>query len=207
MGRWIHVLSTALVVGVATAGVVNAGIPNPSLSTVPNIILSPDGGLATTIIVVGDEGAIDTALVQIVFSAEAASIICWCVGQTQPLIQGLTNASGEVSFFVSGGGCVEPSAVSVPPAVEVFANGILLAEVGTVSPDAVDDLSQKPTDGWDPGVLCDVGLADGTYHTVPIKTGAYDFCSDLDSDMDVDLDDAVVHTPYIKNGVACTRAP
>ncbi len=207
MGRWIQVLSTALVVGVATAGVASAGVPNPSLSTVPNILLTPDGSMATTIIVVGDEGAIDTALVQIVFSSEAAGIICWCTGQTQPLIQGLTNASGEVTFFVAGGGCVEPLEVGVPPAVEVFANGTLLAEVGTVSVDAVDGAGLKPTEGWNPGLICTAGLIDASVHTQPIAQGFYSYCSDLDSDLDCDLEDAVAITPGLKNGITCTRAP
>lgn len=207
MGRWIHVLSTALVVGVAMAGVASAGVPNPSLSTVPNIVLSPDGSMPTTIIVVGDEGAIDTALVQVVFSAETAGIICWCTGQTQPLIQGQTNASGEVTFNVAGGGCVDPLSVGVPPAVEVFANGILLAEVGTVSVDAVDDNGLLPTEGWDPLLVCTAGLIDALHHTQPIANGFYSFCTDLDSDMDCDLDDALLITPGLKNGITCTRAP
>ena len=207
MGRLIQVLSTALVVGVATAGVASAGVPNPSLSTVPNIVLTPDGSLPTTVIVVGDVGAIDTALVQVVFSAEAAGIICWCTGQTEPLIQGLTNASGEVTFFVAGGGCVDPLDVGMPPAVEVFANGILLAEVGTVSPDAVDPGGLKPTEGWNPGGICTPGLNDVVFHTAPIADGFYSFCTDLDSDMDCDLDDALLITPGLKNGVTCTRAP
>lgn len=207
MGRWIHVLSTALVVGVATAGAASAGVPNPSLSTVPNIVLTPDGSLPTTIIVVGDEGAIDTALVQIVFSSEAAGIICWCTGQTQPLIQGLTNASGEVTFFVGGGGCVDPADVGVPPAVEVFANGTLLAEVGTVSVDAVDGAGLKPTEGWNPVGICTAGLNDATFHTPPLSQGFYSFCTDMDSDLDCDLVDAVTLTPGLKNGITCTKAP
>jgi hypothetical protein len=207
MGRWITVLSTALVVGVATVGVAGAGVPNPSLSTVPNITLSPDGSLPTLIVVVGDEGAIDTALVQVVFSTETAGIVCWCTGQTQPLIQGQTNASGEVTFFVAGGGCVDPVDVGSPPAVEVFANGVLLAEVGTVSVDAVDDAGLKPTEGWDPGVICTAGLIDATTHTPPIAGGFYSYCSDLDSDLDCDLEDAVAITPGLKNGITCTRAP
>jgi len=207
MGRWIKVLSTALVVGVATVGVASAGVPNPSLSTVPNIVLTPDGSMPTLIVVVGDEGAIDTALVQVVFSTETAGIVCWCTGQTQPLIQGQTNASGEVTFFVAGGGCVEPAEVGTPPAVEVFANGVLLAEVGAVSVDAVDDASVRPTDGWNPGTLCTVGLSDATFHTQFVAPFIYDFCSDLNSDLVVDLADAVAITPGIKLGVACTKAP
>ena len=207
MGRWIIVLLTALVVGVATTGAASAGVPNPSLSTVPNIVLSPDGTMPTTIIVVGDEGPIDTALVQIVFSSETAGIVCWCTGQTQPLIQGQTNASGVATFIVAGGGCVQPGLVTTPPAVEVFANGILLAEVGTVSVDAVDDSGLLPTEGWSPGTLCTSGLTDATEHTAPISTGAYSYCSDIDSDLDCDLDDAVALTPGIKTGIACTQAP
>ena len=207
MGRWIQVLLAALVVGVATTGVSFAGIPNASLSTVPNIVLSPDGSMETKIIVVGDEGLIDTAVVEIVFSTEVSGIVCWCVGQTEPVITGITNSFGEVCFFIAGGGCVDPLAVTTPPAVEVFANGYLLAQVGTVSVDAVDGGGILPTAGWTPGGQCTAGLSDATFHTAPLKNGVYSYCTDLNSDLDSDLDDAVAITPGIKTGATCTQAP
>lgn len=207
MGRWIQVLLAALVVGVATTGVSYAGVPNPSLSTVPNIVTSPNGGMETLIVVVGDEGPIDTAVVQIVFSTEVAGLVCWCTGQTEPVVTGTTNASGQVSFFIAGGGCIDPTAVSSPPAVEVFANGYFLKQVGVVSVDAVDGTGKLPTDvGYSTGGVCSAGLSDATFFTGPLKNGIYEFCADLDSDLDCDLDDAVAITPGIKTGATCTEA-
>jgi hypothetical protein len=208
MGRWIQVLLAALVVGVATTGVSYAGVPNPSLSTVPNIVISPNGAMETMIVVVGDQGAIDTAVVQIVVSTEAAGLICWCTGQTEPVITGTTNPSGEVSFFIAGGGCFDPAAAASPPVVEVFANGYFLKQVGIVSVDAVDGAGVLPTDpGYSTGGLCTAGLSDATFHTGPLKNGIYSFCTDFDSDLDCDLDDAVAITPGIKTGATCTEAP
>jgi hypothetical protein len=164
--------------------------------------------MAYTVTVVSDEGPVDQALVQLAFSAEAAGLICWCTGQTQPLVETMTNVSGQATFFIAAGGCIDPTLVSSPPAVEVFANGILLKEVGVVNVDAVDDAGRLPTDpGYSPGVQCAAGLSDATYHTNPVAFGVYTFCSDLDSDLDVDLDDAVAITPGLANGWACTVAP
>jgi len=207
MGRWIQVLSTALVVGVAAVSVSFAGVPNPSLSTVPNVVISPDGSLDYVVTVVGDEGPIDSALVQLVFSTEAAGLICWCIGQTEPLIQGTTGPSGEVTFLIAGGGCLDPDSVITLPAVEVFANATKLKEVGVVSVDAVDELQRLPTQGWNPGGFCTSGLSDGVFHTPPLKLGAYSFCSDINSDLAVTLADALLLTPGLKLGSVCTQAP
>jgi len=200
--RWI-----LLVAGVAGAGLAQAGLPSSSLSTVPNVLISPDGTLEYIVTVVGDTGPIDTALVQLSFSAEASNLICWCTGQTKPLIEARTDAAGQASFFIAGGGCLNPDSVATPPPVEVYANGILLREVGVVSPDAVDSDGYLPTQGWNTGVLCTAGLSDAARHTNPISSGQYDFCTDMDSDLDCDLEDAVAITPLLAGGAACTRAP
>jgi len=196
-----------LTLGVFAATVATAGVPDPNLSTVPNVLVSPGGVMGYTVTVISTEGPVDGALVQLSFSAEAAGLVCWCQGQTQPLIEGNTDASGVVTFNIAAGGCVDPATVTTPPAVEVFANGFFLKEVGVVSPDAVDDAGLLPIDGWNPGGVCTVGLSDASFHTSPLKTGAYSFCTDMDSDLDCDLDDAVALTPGIKLGYTCTQAP
>jgi len=200
--RWI-----LLAAGIAAAGLAWAGLPDASLSTVPNVLVSPDGTLEYMVTVVGESGPLDTALVQISFSTEAAGLVCWCTGQTKPLIEARTNASGQASFFIAGGGCLNPDSVASPPAVEVYANGILLKEVGVVSPDAVDSDGFLPTQGWNTGMLCTAGLSDAARHTSPISSGQYDFCTDMDSDLDCDLEDAVAITPVLATGAACTRSP
>lgn len=204
MGRRI-VLLLAIAVGVTGFSVANAGIPDPTFCDVPNVLVNPGGDLQYTVFVANSSGPIDSALVQIVFSTEVDGFLCWCVGQTHPLIQGYSNASGEATFNIAAGGCVDPTLVGSPPAVEVLANGVSLAQVGVVGPDAVDDGGILPTSGWNPGGLCRVGLSDASRHTVPFSTFAYDYCSDLDSSGSVGLLDAVIATVPISTASACTQ--
>lgn len=204
MGRRSRLVLAALTAGLLTAGFASAGVPDPGLSDAPNVIVSPQGNLEYVVTVVGSSGPIDTALVQLIFSDEADTLVCWCSGETHPLIEAVTNSAGEASFFIAGGGCVEPSATVSGLVVEVFANGIKLAEVGVVSPDAVDGAGILPTGGWNPGVSCAVGLSDATVHTAAIASGTYEFCTDIDSDLIVSLADAVTLTAPIAGGDACT---
>jgi hypothetical protein len=204
MGRSYRLLIAALVAGVLIAGSSYAGIPDPNLSVVNNVLYSPSGTIEYIVTVNGSSGPIDSATVQLVFSTEADGLICWCVGQAHPLIEATTDVNGQAHFFIAAGGCIDPSLVASPPAVEVFANGIKLKEVGCVSPDAVDDSGILPTSGWAPGAFCTVSLADATLHSPPIKSGTYSFCSDVNSDLSVDLTDAVVLTLGIKTGFTCT---
>ncbi len=205
MGRSYRLLIAALVAGVLVAGSSFAGIPDPTLSVVGNVLYSPGGTVEYIVTVNGSAGPIDSATVQLVFSTEADGLVCWCVGQAHPLIEATTDASGEAHFFIAAGGCIDPSLVAAPPAVEVFANGIKLKEVGCVSPDAVDDSGILPTSGWNPGTFCTVSLADAGLHSPSIKTGTYTFCSDVNSDLAVDLTDAVVLSEGIKSGFTCTK--
>ncbi len=205
MGRRTRLVITALTFGLLSAGTAAAGVPDPGLSTVPNVVVSPLGNLTYTVNVQGSGGPIDSALVQLIFSDEADTLVCWCVGATHPVIEAVTNASGDADFLISGGGCVDPSASVSGTIVEVYANGIKLSEVGVVSPDAVDNGGILPTAGWNPGGSCSVGLSDATYHTGPISSGAYDYCTDIDSDGAVTLTDAVVLTQPISAGDVCTQ--
>jgi hypothetical protein len=141
-------------------------------------------------------------------SAEAESLGCWCVGESVPIISAYSDINGEAHFFIDGGGCFDPDSVSSAEApAKVFGNGILLAEVGIVSVDPVDLGGLLPTQGWNPGGTCLCGLSDATRFTSPIKSGLYDFCSDLNSDLVVDLEDAVAITVPLTAGYACTQAP
>lgn len=206
MGRRYLLLLTVLITGVMAAGFAQAGIPDPALSDVPNVIYVPGGGLEYIVTVNGSGGPIDTANVQLVFSEEADTLIAWCVGQdhTNRTISALTDANGEAHFFIAAGGCVDPARTATTPVVEVFANGIKLAEVGGLSPDAVDPNGVLPTDGWAVPGEAQVGLSDASFHTPPIKSGAYEFCTDINSDGVIGLDDASILTPFIKGGNSCT---
>jgi hypothetical protein len=198
---------TALVVGATIGGVAYGGIPDPNFSTVPNVLVSPAGTLEYIVYVADSSGPIDAANVQIVLSTEAETIGCWCVGESVPIISAFSDINGEAHFFIDGGGCIDPDSVASPPPAQVFANGILLADVGIVSVDAVDVGGLLPTQGWNPGGFCSCGLSDATRFTAPITTGSYDFCTDLNSDLQVDLADAVAITAPLTIGHTCTQAP
>lgn len=194
-----------LALSLAVAGAAFAGTPDPALSTVPNVVVSPGGVMSYVVTVVSAQGPVDGALVQLSFSTEAAGLVCWCQGQTQPLIEATSDASGLATFNISAGGCIDPSLVSSPPAVTVYANGFVLKEVGVVSVDAVDGSGLLPTDGWAPGGICTAGLTDATFHTPAIANGFYSFCTDINSDGACNLDDAVAITPGLSAGWTCTQ--
>jgi hypothetical protein len=203
MGGKGHMSLTACTLLLLMTSSAFAGIPDPALSTVPNVIYEPSGSTEYKVIVVGSSGPIDNALVRIVFSDEADTLVCWCVSQDHPVIEATTNINGEASFFIGAGGCLEPAQLSTPP-VTVYADGVLLAQVGAVSADVGDDSGRLPHEGWNPGATCGVSLSDAIYFTDPITTGTYDFCSDLDSNGAVDVTDAVIITPPITLGYFCT---
>lgn len=206
MGRIKFLLALA-VVALTSTSLAFAGVPDAGLSNAPNVLITPDGSLEYIVYVANASGPIDTAQVSLIFSVEAAGLVCWCTGQTQPLIQGVTDVAGEASFFISGGGCLNPDSTVSIPVVQVIANGVLLDEVGVVSPDIVDNGGKLPTQGWNPGGLCEAGLGDLVSHTGPLASGAYSFCSDFDSNGVIDLGDAVLVTPALATGATCTQAP
>ena len=197
-------LAVALVTGAVFAGTAVAGIPDPAPSVVPNVAMSPAADIEYVVTVNGSQGPVADAIVEIVFSSEADALVCWCVGQTHPVVTATTDAAGQARFFIGAGGCINPSLVVSPPAVSVYANGIKLGEVGAVGPDAVDNAGLLPTQGWNPGTSCEVGLSDASLHSPPVKSGSYSFCSDVNSDLVVDLSDAVVLSAAIKSGPVCT---
>ena len=195
---------STVALGLVAAGAL-ANIPDPQLSDVPNVIATPGGSMAYTVTVVGSQGPVDTALVEIVFSPAADALVCWCSGQAHPVISAVSNAAGEATFFIEAGGCVDPARLGSTVA-EVYANGILLNSVGLTSPDAVDGTGNLPTDGgYATGGVCTVGLSDATFHTGPISSGTYEFCSDMDSDLGVALADAVLLTTPISSGETCSE--
>lgn len=204
MGRSYRLLLGVLVAAMVVPVAVYAGIPDPSLSDAPNVIYSPGGNLEYIVTVNGSSGPISGATVQVIFSTEADSLVQWCVGQTHPTIEAITDANGQAHFFIGAGGCIDPSQVAAPPAVEVFAAGIKLNEVGGVSPDAVDNTGLLPWQGWNPGSTSGVSLTDASYHGEFFKSGAFNYCSDLNSDGIVAIDDASLAGSGIKNSESCT---
>lgn len=180
-----------------------------SCSIYPEAVpISPDGSMACTITLIGcGTGPFQDAFVELAFSAEANDLIAWAPGQTNPFFSGYTDAAGEVTFYIAGGGCIDPDRFSPQTyIVQLRINGVVFDELAVNSPDAVNTMGSLPTTlGTD---ICEngatsVGLSDAVFHTGPVKNGAIEPCTRFTGPLNtpVTLADAVVITPYIKNGV------
>jgi len=206
MGRRIVFLSLVLLVPLLFLGQAAAQDPDPAHCTVPNVVYSPGGTYAYTVTVLdATDTPVYPCVVEIVFSVEADSLVCWCEGQAHPVILEFTDMQGDATFHIFAGGCIDPSLVSAPPAIQVFANGTLIGEVGGVSPDAGDAFGHFPWNDWTPGEGCGTGISDGVYHSSPLATAVYSFCTDMNSDLLITLIDAVLIAPSIKIGECCVR--
>jgi len=193
MSRVLKSVSFALVTVGLLAGAAAAGIPDCNLSVIPNVIACPGGTMPTTFTIVSSSGPINGATVELRYSANGNSGACWCTGQTHPIISGTTNASGQVTFNVSGGGCLNPATIAGGVAVEVFVNNIPCKQIGQVSPD-VNSTTSPP---------CQVTLSDAVSFTGPLSTATYGFCYDLNSDLTVGLTDAVLFTTPASTAATC----
>jgi hypothetical protein len=215
------------------AGGVFANIPDPTLSNAPPVLLVPNNPntlgppfgpnvLGYTVNVQGNLGPVNNALVEVAFSQAAWVRIAKCNGtDTRPafcdvtppadyICTATTNASGNATFRISGGGCILATAVN-PYTVEIRANGIVLAnDIKIFSPDAVNGAGQTTASS---GVSnCDatataVGLSDAVFHTGDFAGITFNECSDFDNSHSANLADAVIGTQYIVNGNSCTCTP
>jgi hypothetical protein len=168
--------------------------PCCNTSTFENIVATPDCSCPTTFTIRNGNGSpMAGALVEIYYSPACDAAACWCPGQPHPVISGTTNAAGQWTFCVAGGGCLDPSIHS--PCIDVCVNGLLMTciTLGQVSPDLVSTTSPP----------CVVGLADVVAFTVPLSTSTYGFCYDLDSDGVVGLSDAIKLTGPASSGAHC----
>jgi len=177
----------------AIASSASAGIPDCTLSTIPNVVASPGGVIPTTFTIVSTSGPLNGATVELRYTAAAEAAACWCTGQVHPIISGVTNVSGQVTFNVSGGGCLNPATIAGGVAIRVFVNNIACKEIGQVSPD-VNSTTSPP---------CTVSLSDAVDFTGPLSTGTYGFCFDLNSDNQVGLTDAVIFTTPASDAATC----
>lgn len=193
----MFVLVPALASGMAT------GIPDPDQCTVPTVVFDPDGTVPYVVQVRDTDGdPIAGASVEISVPAAVDAMICWCSGQVHPVISATTDANGVATFTIIAGGCIDPDSLG-GPAIEVYASGVKLAEVGAVSPDAVDAFGLFPWQGWNPGGVCATGLSDAVLHNASIKIRKYSYCTDLDSDGRITLIDAVLVTKPIRLSYTC----
>lgn len=195
MGRRYGVPLLVLALGLVVApAAVLAGVPDPALSTIPNVIGSPDGSLAYRVTIVGTSGPIDSANVSLVWTVAGDTATCWCTTQTHPSVSSTTNASGVAVFNLRLGRCLNPATIPGGVAVEVFVNSIKIKEVGQVSPDVA---------GVTLGPPCAVALADAVLFTGPISSAVYSYCFDLNSDLSVGLNDAVLLTAPVSSAATC----
>jgi hypothetical protein len=198
---------------------------DPGMSTVPDcFILSPGPRFAgnpiggyTVIVRDGSGNPVGGATVIVNFTPQGNSLIAWCNGGPPPF-QGQTQADGSITFDMLGGGCIVPGnpntscaipvanvLVSGPPGVG-GAFGVAMTCVR--SPDVVNvqgvPASCQGTTTCAAGQT-NVGLSDAVYHTPAIKQGLVQPCSKFTQPYGaaVNLNDAVVLTPYIKVGTTC----
>jgi hypothetical protein len=171
-----------------------AGIPDCNLSTIPNVVASPGGVINTTFTIVSTSGPLSGATVELRYTAAGDAAACWCTGQVHPIIPvGTTDINGQVTFAISGGGCLDPAVIAGGVAIQVYVNNIACKEIGQVSPD-VNSSTSPP---------CTVALADAVDFTGPLSSGSYGFCYDLNSDGAVGLTDAVIFTPAASSAITC----
>jgi hypothetical protein len=193
MGRRYALSLSVLVLALLAGTVAQAGVPDPSLSTVPNVVGVPGGGMIYSVTIVGASGPIDSANVTLLWSTPGDTSTCWCTGQVRPSVAATTNASGVASFNLRLGGCLNPATIPGGVAVEVFVNSVKFKEVGQVSPDVVSTHDAP----------CNVGLADAVDFTGSLATSTYRFCHDVNSDLAVGLVDAVAITPSLALSASC----
>jgi len=210
-----------------------ANIPDPDLSSVPGYItVTPKNdsqvGLDEfefTVVVEGQGGPVANSLVEVEFSPDGDAMVTWCDGETHPLKSGVTDANGQATFTFRGGGCITLSAFEGPTFIwQVRAGGIVLAEGGVNSPDAVDGqgrtVTQNNADNMAGSYVpnCDlvppvtgnpsatVGLSDAVYHTPAISLGTANACTKFTPPFNgnVGLADAQLLTPFVKQAGTCT---
>jgi hypothetical protein len=229
----MRILAISLFLTIAGARCVFAGHEDWfSLSNVPDAMtLSPGSRYASNPIggfvvhVEGPLGPKQGSFVEVEISSDADVLVSWCrapfggtSGQSHPILTGFTDANGNVSFEIYGGGCLAPNDFfGATYITQVRADGIVLDEPFINSPDAVDYQGRKATDSPPDGgtMRCDPGpegvpvaavtLSDAVFHTRAIKVGLRQACTKFTPPFNglVGVSDAVFLTPYVKNGNFC----
>ena len=166
----------------------SAGVPDPRFCTVPSCwTLCPSGDLSVTVTVRDVSNApLNNVNVWIDLCSCASVHLCPASANDGYTLNGcevhtLTNASGQATFALrGGGGCAGQALVS--------ADGVVLANVTTIaSPDQDGNLSVD---------IADVAL-------LTAKHGGADRTGDLTCSGDVDAEDDAAQQPHL--GHACTN--
>jgi len=194
--RFILVALLALVAATTEA----VAQPDLATSIVPNVRVSPGGGVSYSCTILDAAGLpLDPApIVTLSWPPAAAVMTCWCAGQPTPLVVSPTDAAGMATFGIAAGGCINPATAFT--GVDVLVDGVYFTTVGQVSTDQVNAAGA-------PVPNCAVGLSDAVAFTLPLATATYAFCCDLNTDLAVGIADAVIVTPALRNASACVPAP
>lgn len=189
------------------------GFPNPTMSDVPTVAYSPSGTMAYTVTVRDINGApvpgenVFVSLWDFHTDQHVREMVSFCDGWPGYALA-VTNELGEATFNIEAGGCIDPYRIEHAP-FEIVASaptgGLYpLAMRGGVSSDAVNAAGRLPSDPAyvkpDPA---HVGLSDATFHTEPLSSGLYEFCSDVDGDGAITLSDAVLLTEDLSYSASC----
>jgi hypothetical protein len=218
------------------AGGAFANIPDPALSKVPPVLIMPNNpnllpppvgpnSLGYTVEVIGNQGPVNNALVEVDFShaawlriakcnaGDGSSVFCGgIVAQpTTPaphyICTATTGIDGKATFQISGGACILATAVN-PYTVEIRANGVVLAnDITILSPDVVNDNGQTSAQTQTSNCLLgqtSTGLSDAVFHTSHFSGATFNRCSDFNDNDISDLADAVIATQSLTSGNACT---
>jgi hypothetical protein len=228
MARFLRLGTLLAMVGVLAASSALAGIVDPALSSVPNLVFCPTADVTYKVTAMSSLGPVVGATIEVRVNTTANGAnpkICWCTVGGQATSGGTkksttstvsftstTNGVGVAEFKIAAGGCVT-HLVGVR-FVEVFGNSIKIGQVGAISPDAVDQTGKLPTDtGYAPNdgapipaPACVVGLSDTSYLTPAFKGTVFNVCGDFAFPYAVvGLSDVTTFTPHIKGAHACSR--
>ncbi len=182
-----------------------ANIPDASLSVVPDFItITPDGNFPVVIVVNGQLGPVQGAVVTITFSPDATRLIAWsdplqlgdapshleCTDEPYRTYTAVADANGEATFNIAGGACIENAPYAAANGTlyitQIDADFVPLRQSQVNSPDVVNGVGHKCTytqvnpDGES---TCEAGVStvsanDGAYHAPQFKNGLVDLCSD-----------------------------
>ena len=167
-------------------------IPDPMNSITPACLrICPEGDLAFEVKVRDSQNMpMSGSPVRVIFSPDANDLIFWCDTQSHPVIEGITDYYGEVTFNIAAGGCFEGGNATIY--IEADPGAVALNAYERIgSTDLYSTYDELAGDG-------EVNLLDFVVFSAKFLTT--DYCADyhdstpddLQCDEDVDLDDFVV---------------
>lgn len=188
-----------------------ANIPDPDLSTVPQMITTQPNLLLTlnTVVVVGGQGPITGATVDLIMVNNSADLLCWCPGETPDSWSEVTDGSGTCNFDIAGGGCVDEDRFE-DQVSELYADGILMYRPGFNSVDILDNGGNLATDAnYDPATdgVCAVNSGDASYFGSALLGSVFEPCTKFNGQaltFPTNAGDLAVFTPHILGSSSCT---